>query len=62
MKRMCIVLERGTELGRSPCGACRQVIHEFCHDKPETEICIADPEGNVKIATMWELLPDPFVL
>ncbi len=43
-----------------PCGACRQVLSEFC--KPETPVFIAsikDP-GSVKETTMGELLPFAF--
>ncbi len=42
----------------SPCGACRQVIHEF---GPGIPILICDPEGNlISETTLDRLLPDAF--
>lgn len=42
----------------SPCGACRQVIHEFA---PGLPIFIGDPEGRLlKETTLDRLLPDAF--
>ncbi len=40
-----------------PCGACRQIIWEFCGDIPVTAMNRA---GESKTWRMPELLPDPF--
>ena len=46
------------ESAGSPCGACRQVIHEF---GPGIPILICDPEGNlISETTLDRLLPDAF--
>ncbi|MBM7691000.1 cytidine deaminase [Peribacillus deserti] len=42
----------------SPCGACRQVLAEFC--KPETQIILADLKGQSVVTTINELLPGYF--
>lgn len=42
----------------APCGACRQVISEFC-DK-DMPIILTDLEGNVKETNISELLPYAF--
>lgn len=45
----------------TPCGACRQVLHEFCEN--DTEIDIIVKIGNdLKIYTLAELLPESFSL
>ncbi len=38
-----------------PCGACRQVLSEFC--PPETPVIFAGSEGKAVVATLGELLP-----
>ena len=43
----------------SPCGACRQVLHEF---SPELRVILATTGGLRKTTTLRELLPDAFVL
>jgi len=43
----------------SPCGACRQVMHEFA---PEATVYLVNPQGAVKVYTVAELLPDGFGL
>jgi len=43
----------------SPCGACRQVLHEFA---PEMRVILATTGGLRKTTTLQELLPDAFVL
>ena len=45
--------------GGSPCGACRQVINEFCH--ASMRVLMADENGIlVKEMSLGELLPDSF--
>ena len=48
-----------TEGGYSPCGACRQVLAEFCDDLP---ILIVDTrsDGQVEQVSLAELLPRRF--
>jgi len=40
-----------------PCGACRQILWEFCGD---AEIVLANLKGKVEIHRMSELFPKPF--
>ncbi len=42
----------------APCGACRQVIAEFC--KPEMKIYLANVKGDVQETTVAQLLPGAF--
>jgi cytidine deaminase len=46
-----------TERLTPPCGACRQLIWEFCGD---IEILLVNLEGKVETHWMRELLPRPF--
>ena len=40
-----------------PCGACRQLIWEFCGDVP---VILANLRGKVEVARMRDLFPRPF--
>ncbi|MBP6892555.1 cytidine deaminase [Candidatus Babeliales bacterium] len=40
-----------------PCGACRQMIYEFC---PQAQILIAIPEKIITTSTAQELMPHAF--
>jgi len=40
-----------------PCGACRQVLWDLA---PEAEIYLATPQGEVRVTTVADLLPEPF--
>ena len=40
-----------------PCGVCRQIIWEFCHDIP---VILANLKDNTEIVMMSELLPRAF--
>jgi cytidine deaminase len=40
-----------------PCGACRQILWEFCGD---AEIVLANLKGKVEIRRMKQLFPEPF--
>ncbi|WP_035462420.1 pyrimidine-nucleoside phosphorylase [Alicyclobacillus macrosporangiidus] len=42
----------------APCGACRQVLAEFC--SPETPVWLANTDGAVRRTTVGELLPHAF--
>lgn len=40
-----------------PCGVCRQIIWEFCHDIP---VIFANLKGDTEVVQMKELLPRAF--
>jgi cytidine deaminase len=40
-----------------PCGACRQILWEFCHD---VEIVLVNPVGKTQTYRLSELFPEPF--
>ena len=40
-----------------PCGACRQVLYEF---GPKMRIVLGNPEGEVRILELVDLLPEGF--
>jgi cytidine deaminase len=40
-----------------PCGACRQILWEFCHD---AEVILANLAGQIVVRRMSDLLPDAF--
>jgi cytidine deaminase len=42
----------------TPCGACRQVLAEF---SPDMRVILGTSGGKRKVATLRELLPDPFL-
>jgi cytidine deaminase len=46
-----------TEVLTPPCGACRQLIWEFCGDIP---VSLANLKGKIEIVQMRELFPRPF--
>jgi cytidine deaminase len=46
-----------TDNAGSPCGACRQVMHEFAGDIP---VWLVDGERNVRETSLGTLLPDHF--
>jgi cytidine deaminase len=46
-----------SENGVSPCGICRQVMMEFA---PDMTVIIADTQGNTRVTTVRDLLPDGF--
>lgn len=46
-----------TENGVSPCGTCRQVMIEFA---PDMTVFISNAQGNTRITTVRDLLPDGF--
>jgi cytidine deaminase len=50
------IVTGGDELP-SPCGACRQVLHEFA---PGTRVILATTAGKRRATTLAELLPDAF--
>jgi cytidine deaminase len=52
-----IVVVADTERLTPPCGACRQLIWEFCGDIPVT---LANLRGDTETLQMSDLLPRPF--
>jgi cytidine deaminase len=54
-RRLAVVVD--TERLTPPCGACRQVIWEFCGDIPVT---LANLRGETETLQMADLLPRPF--
>ena len=53
-----MVVTGGTDGPISPCGACRQVISEFC--SPDMPVILTNVKGNIKETTVGELLPGAF--
>jgi cytidine deaminase len=54
-KRIAVVVD--TNRLTPPCGACRQIIWEFCGDIP---VVLANLRGDTETLQMAELLPRPF--
>lgn len=52
-----IVVMADTPTPTAPCGACRQLIWEFCGD---IEVILANPNGKVETVRMSALFPKPF--
>jgi cytidine deaminase len=52
-----IAVVTDTESLTPPCGACRQLIWEFCGDIP---VILANLKGKVEIIPMKDLFPKPF--
>ena len=52
-----IAVVADTEPLTPPCGACRQIIWEFCGD---AEVVLANLKGGVEVHRMSALFPKPF--
>jgi len=52
-----IAVAADTDTLTPPCGACRQIIWEFCGDVP---VILTNLEGKVEQQTAGKLLPHPF--
>lgn len=52
-----LVVVTDADLLTPPCGACRQLIWEFCGDIPVT---IANLKGQTDVVQMKDLFPKPF--
>ena len=57
LKLKCVVVYTPTKTATTPCGACRQVIHEFGSDVQVISICDGPERIDVSIGT---LLPGAF--
>lgn len=53
-----MVITGNTDGPISPCGACRQVISEFC--APDMAVILTNTNGNIRETTVGELLPAAF--
>ncbi len=53
-----LVITGGTDGPISPCGACRQVIAEFC--EPKMPVLLTNVKGDEKEVTVEQLLPGAF--
>ena len=49
-----------TATGATPCGACRQILHEFGGLDGNLRVIVANLDGNVRTFTIAELLPAGF--
>ncbi len=45
----------------APCGACRQVIHEFCDNDADVDIILKNKD-ELRVITLASLLPESFNL
>ena len=52
-----IAVVTDTAMLTPPCGACRQIIWEFCGDVP---VVMASVKGKVETVRMSQLFPEPF--
>jgi cytidine deaminase len=52
-----IAVAADTERLTPPCGACRQILWEFCGDIP---VILVNLAGHVESFTLSDLLPKPF--
>lgn len=55
LKRVAVVAD--TEMLTPPCGACRQILWEFCGD---AELSMANLQGKVETVRLREIFPRPF--
>jgi len=52
-----IAVVTDTETLTPPCGACRQIVWEFCGDVP---VILANLKGKIVVESAGKLLPRPF--
>ncbi len=52
-----IAVAADTDMLTPPCGACRQILWEFCGD---IELILANPEGKTESLRLKDLFPRPF--
>lgn len=55
LKRIAVVAE--TDVLTPPCGACRQILWEFCGD---AELTLANLAGRTETLSVKEIFPRPF--
>src|SRR5208283_2145736 len=52
-----IAIAAGTEVLTPPCGACRQILWEFCGD---IELILVNPAGKCETLRLASIFPRPF--
>jgi cytidine deaminase len=52
-----IAIAADTDVLTPPCGACRQILWEFCGD---IEVILVNPRGKTETYRLRELFPKPF--
>jgi cytidine deaminase len=52
-----VAVAADTDVLTPPCGACRQILWEFCGD---VEIVLANPRGKTETYRLSDLFPKPF--
>ena len=52
-----VAVAADTDALTPPCGACRQILWEFCGD---VEIVLVNPRGKIETYRLKELFPKPF--
>jgi len=52
-----IAVAADTDTLTPPCGACRQILWEFCGD---VEVALVNPRGKVETLRLKDLFPRPF--
>ena len=52
-----VAVAADTDILTPPCGACRQILWEFCGD---VEIVLANPRGRTESYRLKDLFPKPF--
>jgi cytidine deaminase len=52
-----VVVAADTDVLTPPCGACRQILWEFCGD---VEIVLVNPRGKTETHRLKDLFPKPF--
>ncbi len=52
-----VAIAAGSASLTPPCGACRQILWEFCGD---IEVILADPDGRTETLRLKDLFPRPF--
>ena len=52
-----VAVAADTDVLTPPCGACRQILWEFCGD---VEIVLVNPRGKTETHRLSDLLPKPF--
>jgi len=52
-----VVVAADTDTLTPPCGACRQILWEFCGD---VELTLVNPRGKTEVFQLKDLFPRPF--
>ena len=52
-----VAVAADTETLTPPCGACRQILWEFCGD---VELTLVNPRGKIEVLRLKDLFPRPF--